>query len=399
MKMEREEIPLFVLSISHRQAPVEIRKQFSFDREQTRRFLSRMKEEPGVWGSVLVSTCNRTEVYFSGERKAVDAVQELLAGEKAADIRLLRRFFRIYQGQKAAEHLFRVTGGLDSMVLGEDEILGQIRTAYNTAREEQSADYYINALFQRALKSAKRIKTETCLSKSSVSIATLSAAQAVQFREGEKKVLLLGATGQMGSLIAKNLSGRKDIRLFAAVRRRCPAVLMENAAQIAYGERYSYIDQADIVISATASPHYTITYKACRAAVKTQKHRLFLDIAVPNDIDPDIALLEGAQLRNIDYFQEIANEHMSQKEEGLLQAERLIEKEREEAEKELIFHDFLPSLPGLMECLGDKNARQLFYLMKDYAGARELSVLLSLCRRLADAQREERETDGRDSVI
>ncbi len=399
MKMEREEIPLFVLSISHRQAPVEIRKQFSFDREQTRRFLSRMKEEPGVWGSVLVSTCNRTEVYFSGERKAVDAVQELLAGEKAADIRLLRRFFRIYQGQKAAEHLFRVTGGLDSMVLGEDEILGQIRTAYNTAREEQSADYYINALFQRALKSAKRIKTETCLSKSSVSIATLSAAQAVQFREGEKKVLLLGATGQMGSLIAKNLSGRKDIRLFAAVRRRCPAVLMENAAQIAYGERYSYIDQADIVISATASPHYTITYEACRAAVKTQKHRLFLDIAVPNDIDPDIALLEGAQLRNIDYFQEIANEHMSQKEEGLLQAERLIEKEREEAEKELIFHDFLPSLPGLMECLGDKNARQLFYLMKDYAGARELSVLLSLCRRLADAQREERETDGRDSVI
>ena len=399
MKMEREEIPLFVLSISHRQAPVEIRKQFSFDREQTRRFLSRMKEEPGVWGSVLVSTCNRTEVYFSGERKAVDAVQELLAGEKAEDIRLLRRFFRIYQGQKAAEHLFRVTGGLDSMVLGEDEILGQIRTAYNTAREEQSADYYINALFQRALKSAKRIKTETCLSKSSVSIATLSAAQAVQFREGEKKVLLLGAAGQMGSLIAKNLSGRKDIRLFAAVRRRCPAVLMENAAQIAYGERYSYIDQADIVISATASPHYTITYEACRAAVKTQKHRLFLDIAVPNDIDPDIALLEGAQLRNIDYFQEIANEHMNQKEEGLLQAERLIEKEREEAEKELIFHDFLPSLPGLMECLGDKNARQLFYLMKDYAGARELSVLLSLCRRLADAQREERETDGRDSVI
>lgn len=399
MKMEREEIPLFVLSISHRQAPVEIRKQFSFDREQTRRFLSRVKEEPGVWGSVLVSTCNRTEVYFSGERKAVDAVQELLAGEKAADIRLLRRFFRIYQGQKAAEHLFRVTGGLDSMVLGEDEILGQIRTAYNTAREEQSADYYINALFQRALKSAKRIKTETCLSKSSVSIATLSAAQAVQFREGEKKVLLLGAAGQMGSLIAKNLSGRKDIRLFAAVRRRCPAVLMENAAQIAYGERYSYIDQADIVISATASPHYTITYEACRAAVKTQKHRLFLDIAVPNDIDPDIALLEGAQLRNIDYFQEIANEHMNQKEEGLLQAERLIEKEREEAEKELIFHDFLPSLPGLMECLGDKNARQLFYLMKDYAGARELSMLLSLCRRLADAQREERETDGRDSVI
>lgn len=398
MKRQREEIPLFVLSVSHRQAPVEIRRQFSFDREEMRRFLSRLKGQPGVWGSVLVSTCNRTEVYFSGERKAVDALQELLAKEKAADIRLLRQFFRIYQGQKAAEHLFRVTSGLDSMVLGEDEILGQIRTAYNTACEEQSTDYYINALFQRALKSAKEIKTKTCLSKSSVSIATLSASCAVQFREGEKKVLLLGASGQMGSLIAKNLSGRKDIRLFAAVRRRCPAVLSENAAEIAYGERYSYLDQADIVISATASPHYTITYEACRAAVKTRKRRLFLDIAVPNDIDPDIAMLEGAELKNIDFFQEIASEHRNQKEEGLLQAERLIEKEREEAEKELIFHDFLPSLPGLLDCLGGKSARQLFYLLKDYAGAVELSVLLSLCRRLADGEAAS-ESGGGDSLI
>lgn len=380
--MEREEIPLFVLSISHRQAPVEIRKKFSFDREETLRFLSGMKEQRGVWGSVLVSTCNRTEVYFSGEKKAVVAVGRLLAQEKEADIHLLRRFFRIYQGEKAAEHLFRVTSGLDSMVLGEDEILGQIRIAYNTACGEGGTDYYINALFQRALSCAKQIKTKTCLSKSSVSIATLSAAQAVRFQEGEKKVLLLGAAGQMGSLIAKNLSGRKDIRLFAAVRRHSPAALPENAVEITYGERYYWIDQADVVISATASPHYTITYEACRDALKTEKKRLFLDIAVPCDIDPDIVLLKGAELKNIDFFQEIAKDHMSQKEEGMLQAERLIEKEREEAEKELIFHEFLPELPELRERLRDKSALQLFYLLRDYAGAKELSMLLAVCRRL-----------------
>ena len=108
--------PLFVLSISHKQAPVQIRSQFAFDREQTEDFLARMRGIEGVWGAVLVSTCNRTEVYYSGDASAGDAVQRLLADAKGADLHVLRRFFRSYQGERAVIHLFRVAAGLDSRV-------------------------------------------------------------------------------------------------------------------------------------------------------------------------------------------------------------------------------------------------------------------------------------------
>lgn len=378
--------PLFVLSISHKQAPVQIRSQFAFDREQTEDFLARMRGIEGVWGAVLVSTCNRTEVYYSGDALAGDAVQRLLADVKGADIHVLRRFFRSYQGEGAVRHLFRVAAGLDSMVLGEDEILGQIRNAYNTACGAQATDYYINAFFQRALGCAKQIKTQTCLSKSSVSIATLSAGEAVHFKKGGKRVLLLGATGQMGGLIAKNLSAREDIELVAAVRRHCGIPLPENATEIAYEERYAYIDQADVVISATASPHYTITYEACRDAVRTEKERLFLDIAVPRDMDPDLVLLEGASLKNIDYFKKIVSDHDGQKREGRRQAEDLIRIQCQEMEKELVFHGFRPFLEDFTRRLEGKSARQLFYLLKDCADAGELRTLLAVSKRLMEEQ-------------
>ena len=378
--------PLFVLSISHKQAPVQIRSQFAFDREQTEDFLARMRGIEGVWGAVLVSTCNRTEVYYSGDASAGDAVQRLLADAKGADIHVLRRFFRSYQGERAVIHLFRVAAGLDSRVLGEDEILGQIRDAYNTACGAHATDYYIHALFQRALGCAKQIKTKTCLSKSSVSIATLSASEAAHFKEGVKRVLLLGATGQMGGLIAKNLSARGDIELVAAVRRHCRISLPEGVREIAYEERYHYIDQADVVISATASPHYTITYEACRDAVRTEKERLFLDIAVPRDMDPDLVLLEGASLKNIDFFEKTAIDHDGQKKEGKRQAEDLIRIQCQEMEKDLVFHGFRPLLEDFTHWLEGKSARQLFYLLKDCADAGELRTLLAVSKRLMEEQ-------------
>ncbi|MBO5054814.1 MAG: glutamyl-tRNA reductase [Lachnospiraceae bacterium] len=387
MMQIQKEIPLFSLSISHKQAPVEVRKLFSFSQEERQLFLRHMKETDGVWGVVLVSTCNRTEVYFSGERKAVQKAEKLLAGEKKVDIHLLRKYYRSYQGEKVAQHLFHVMSGLDSMVLGEDEILGQMREAYNAACRENCTDYYINAVFQRALSCAKQVKTKTCLSKSSVSIATLSAAETVRFKEKNKNVLLLGITGQMGGLIAKNLAGRKDIRLYATVRRHSASQFPEGVKQIAYEERYDYIDDADVIISATASPHYTITYEACKKAVKTGKDRLFLDIAVPNDIDPDVSLLDGSILRNIDYFKTIASDHNSQKEEGREQAESIIQSECEEAEKELLFHEFWKDFEELKKKLQGKSAEQLLYILRDNADAEELKAVIAACRKiLADKE-------------
>lgn len=393
MAGEQEKTELFSLSISHKQAPLEIRKLFSFQQEERQLFLRKLKETEGVSGAVLVSTCNRTEVYFSGEKKAAVRVERLLAGEKQVDIHVLRGYFRSYQGEKAVRHLFQVISGLDSMVLGEDEILGQMREAYNAACGEGCADYRIHTVFQRALSCAKQVKTKTCLSKSSVSMATLSAAEAARFGKKDKTVLLLGITGQMGGLIAKNLGGRKDMRIFATVRRHQPAKLPEGVREIAYEDRYAYIDRADVIISATASPHYTLTYEACREAVKTRKERLFLDLAVPSDIDPDMLLLEGAAVRNIDYFQEIAVDHNSQKEEGRAQAEGIIRLECEEAEKELLFHGFLPELEELKEALQDKSAGQLLYMLRDSADSEELKTLIAVFRKALAGQKNGGETE------
>lgn len=376
------EIPLYSLSISHKQAPLEVRRLFSFSKEEEQTFLHRMQEIEGVEGVVLVSTCNRTEVYFSGQKKAVVAVERLLAEEKTVDIRILRKYYRSYQGEKVIRHLFSVISGLDSMVLGEDEILGQMREAYKLSCEEGCADYYINTVFQRALNCAKQIKTQTCLSKSSVSVATLSASQITHFKEGEKVVLLLGATGQMGSLIAKNLMGREDVHIYATMRKHHACSSLAGIEEIPYEKRYEYIDRADVIVSATASPHYTITCEDCEKAVQTAKERLFLDIAVPNDIDPDIAVLPQTTLFNIDYFQTIATEHNRQKEEGKGQAEEIIEEECGETTKELLFHSFIPSLSEFTERFGNKNAQQIFYKMRDVADKEELEALLSICGKL-----------------
>lgn len=388
MDDDRNNIPLYSLSISHKKAPLEVRKLFSFTKEQQQSFLERIRQTEEIDGAVLVSTCNRTEVYFTGKKEAVAIMEVFLAEEKRVDIRILRKYYRSYCGEKVMQHLFYVMSGLDSMVLGEDEILGQMREAYKLACQVKCVDYYINSVFQRALNCAKQIKTQTCLSKSSVSVATLSASEIVRFKEGMKVVLLLGVTGQMGSLIAKNLAERKDVQIYATMRRHRAPALAENVKEIAYEDRYAYLDRADVVVSATASPHYTLTFDECERVIRTEKKRLFLDIAVPNDMDPDIASLPEAELKNIDYFQTIAKEHNRQKQEGKGQAEEMIRTECEETAKELMFHSFLPTLQELKREMGTKSVEQLLYAMRDAADRDELEVLLSIWRKLLTGAKE-----------
>jgi len=393
MNFDGNTVPFYSLSISHKQAPLDIRGLFAFSKEQQILFLRRMMELDGIGGVVLVSTCNRTEVYFSGERLTVAGVERLFASEKQVDVHLLRKYFRTYQGYHAVQHLFYVISGLDSMVVGEDEILGQMRDAYNLSCRQDCADYYINAIFQRALSCAKQIKTETCLSRSSVSVATLCASEIARFKEGKKQVLLLGATGQIGSILLKDLIGRKDVCIHATVRRHRPLTILSgsdeeeqdmpsNVVEIPYEKRYEYMDQADVIVSATRSPHYTITFDACKEALISSKARLFLDIAMPSDIDPDIARFENVTFRNIDYFETLAREHNEQKLEAVGQAEQMIEKELDEAGKDLLFHDFLPKMRSVEQKLGDKNAKQLFFALKEAADKEELEVLLSVIGRV-----------------
>ena len=221
-------------------------------------------------------------------------MEDVLLGEAGAqDEEDIGNYLLFYHGKKAIHHLFQVAAGLDSMVIGEDQILGQVKTAHKQAREVGTTGVYLNTFFRMAVTGAKKVKTETELSKTSVSTATL----ALKVAEEElgtlkdKKVLIIGATGKIGQTKHGN----------------------DEFTTIDYEDRYEYLGQMDVVISATSSPHYTLTYSKMKKQLTTAKRRVFVDLAVPMDIEAKISAVDDTCYYNIDDFTRIARENNQKK--------------------------------------------------------------------------------------
>ena len=219
------------------------------------------------------------------------------------------QYLNIYSEEQTVAHIFKVCCGLDSMVLGEDEILGQVKDAYQMTLEEKAADYEANVIFQKAITCAKKTKTDTNLSRTPVSIATLVANEVFHFeKEGsqEKKVLIMGVTGKIGSTIAKNILSKSGIEVYGTVRSHKSDLTFQWKSShihlVDYADRYAYMEDADIIISATSSPHYTVVAEKLEQVFTTSKKRLFIDVAVPIDIDPAIGEISGVTLYDIDFF-------------------------------------------------------------------------------------------------
>lgn len=201
--------------------------------------------------------------------------------------RLSKQIFLFYD-DKAISHLYNVVSGIDSMVIGEDEILGQIKRAYAFAQRCKTTGYELNTVFQAAIACAKRIKTETALSKTSVSMATLAANEVARLGENVS-VMVIGATGKIGTSLVKNLVSHKNISIITTLRNHNNDLTYRNdVSAVEYNDRYKYIDKVDCLISATSSPHYTITYYDLQKCLKENKNRFFIDLAVPPDIDREI---------------------------------------------------------------------------------------------------------------
>lgn len=391
--MSCEPLPIYCLSMSHKNAPVEIRRRFAFTQAQALALLQTACADFAS-GAVLVATCNRMELYFSAreapsaDRAAEDDVllraQTLIAASKGENLQDYRAFCVSYAGAQAVRHLFSVASGLDSMVLGENEILGQLRESYKRSCESSYADFYMNFIFQRALSCAKRVKTETNLSKTTESIATLAVKEIMSFRaqtcadRPEIAVLLIGASGQTGGLIVRDLAERSGVRVFATVRSSYPLPELPNVQKIGYDERFCYLDRADVVVSATKSPHCTIALSDTARALSSEKQRLFIDLAVPNDIEPGVKNIAGVTLKNIDCFTKIAAEHNLQKKRGVEEAYAILAEELDETVKELQFHGEIDFIQAFGKAVGAKSGLRFLYDMRSYATAEQLSVLLEL---------------------
>ena len=381
-----------LISVSYQYAPLSIREKFSFSREEQAKIMERLVLTKEVEECILISTCNRTELYCYGndqeEKREVFAVmQELLlhaAGltkeEKASS------YLRFFQDQKASHHLFQVAAGLDSMVIGEDQILGQVKEAHEYGMELGTTGVYLNTLFRYAVTGAKKVKTETELSKTSVSTASLAIKKADQELLGleGKKVLIIGASGKIGSIVLKNLQCVKEVSIYATVRRSSIGTGTHGLSfeQIPYEKRYEYLDEMDVIISATASPHYTITEQEFSNAITKRKKRICIDLAVPMDIEKSVKNLDRVVYYNIDDFEKISRANNEKKQKEAEAAEFILDDYEAKFERWRIFKEndqVMQTITQFTMCENEKKdtkyaIKKLFYQVRDSADPKNLEA-------------------------
>lgn len=322
---------LIVLGINHRTAPVEVRGQVTFPPEQLARALAELTALDDVHEAAILSTCNRTEVYCTRDDTASAAVADWLCRFHKIDPGTLQPHLYNYLEAEAVRHILRVAAGLDSMILGEPQILGQMKDSYQQALQANSLDTLVNRLFQHTFSVAKQIRTDTAIGASPVSVAFAAVSLARQiFGRLEKQTALLIGAGETIELTARHLHERGIGKIVIANRTVSRA--HDLAAQFdGYGieldEIPAHLAEADIVISSTGSSEPVITRGQVKKALKKRKHRpiFMVDIAVPRDIATNVAELDDIYLYTVDDLQQVIEENLHSREEAAQQAEEIID--------------------------------------------------------------------------
>ena len=306
-------MPLVVLGLNHRTAPIEVRERMVFDTAALPGALAELHSQPGISESLIVSTCNRTELYCVVDGDAECLRRWLLTRHAAHGFEHC-----LYEHLDAAavRHVFAVAGGLDSLVLGEPQILGQLKDAFRAAQECNTAGSLLNRLFQATFTVAKRVRTETRIGASAVSVASAAVALArrVFAGFGQHTALLVGA-GEMVELAARHLQGQGIARLIIANRsiQRAQRLAADfRGSAIALDALPVHLPQADIIISSTASPTHVITHAMMLRALAERRHRpvFIVDIAVPRDVEPAVGELEDVYLYTIDDLRQVVDDNI-----------------------------------------------------------------------------------------
>ncbi len=333
--LEAVPMTLLALGINHKTAPVSLRERVTFSPESMDQALNSLLQQPLVQGGVVLSTCNRTELYLSVEQQ--ENLHEQLITWLCNYHKLspddVRQSLYWHHGNDAVRHLMRVASGLDSQVLGEPQILGQVKKAFAESQRGQSLSSELERLFQKSFSVAKRVRTETEIGTSAVSVAFAACSLARQIFESlsELHVLLVGA-GETIELVARHLREHQVKHMIIAnrTRERAQSLASEVGAEvITLPEIDARLADADIIISSTASPLPIIGKGMVERALKTRRNQpmLFVDIAVPRDIEPEVGKLSNAYLYSIDDLQAIIQHNMAQRQAAAVQAESIVQQE------------------------------------------------------------------------
>lgn len=325
-------MPIIVLGLSHHTCPVEVRERFAFDDAEILAIVRDLRNRGLVAEGVIVSTCNRMELYAvtaSAERESLAQIRAYLVERRGYDKPLTDEFYLLHEPH-SLEHLFKVACGLDSMLLGETEILGQLKKAYELALQHQHTGGRLNKAFQRAFNVAKHIRTSTNIQRGSVSVASAAVelAEKIFSNLAEHQVMVIGA-GDTSEKTARALLSRGAKSLIVSNRsyERAAALAQELSGRAIHFEEWTgEFEHIDIVISSTAAPHHILDRAKLEPIMKIRRNRplLLIDIAVPRDIDPEVNFLDSVYLYNIDDLQAIADNYLKQRQEDIARCEEYI---------------------------------------------------------------------------
>ncbi|WP_106768523.1 glutamyl-tRNA reductase [Paenibacillus faecalis] len=350
---------IVVVGLNYRTAPVEVRERFTFAEKDLPEALKQLKSTKSVLEGVIVATCNRTEIYVVVDRLHMCGYFIRSFMEQWFDIKReeFTQHLYIYEDEQAIEHLFRVTCSLDSMVIGETQILGQVRSAFLKSQEEKATGTWFNMLFKQAVTLGKRVHSETSIGESAVSVsyAAVELGKRIFGTFKDKKVLILGA-GKMSELTVKHLYSNGAAEVIVANRTRARA---EELARKFRGtpcdisEAMERLHEADIVISSTGADDYVLNPAQVKESMKKRPSRplFMIDIAVPRDIDPEVGEVSNVFLYDIDDLEGIVESNMEMRRTEAAKIESMIEEEMD------AFHQWLKTLGvrPVIRALQDKS--------------------------------------------
>jgi glutamyl-tRNA reductase len=325
-------MPVVALGLSHHTAPVTVRERFAFAEAKIPAALQTMRETGIVEEVVILSTCNRVEIYASTTleaAKAFDEIQGFLVRIHEYRDPINDQLYRFAEPH-SVEHLFKVACGLDSLVLGETEVLGQLKKAYDLALQHGHTGGRLNKIFQRAFNVAKQIRTETSIQRGSVSVGSVAVelAEKIFGSLDERNVMVIGA-GDTSEKTARALlsRGAKGIVVTNRSHEKAVALAAElNGRAVGFDDWAAEFAKIDIVISSTSAPNYVIDRARLAPLLRLRRGDpvLLIDIAVPRDIDPEVNFLEGVFLYNIDDLQAIAADYLKQRRQEIAHCEAII---------------------------------------------------------------------------
>ncbi|HSM77490.1 MAG TPA: glutamyl-tRNA reductase [Bryobacteraceae bacterium] len=356
-----------ITGLSHRNAPVEVRELLAFDAAAIPAALQALKRRPGFLEGMILSTCNRVEVALASEEGSSEEplVDDFLAETRQLKPDSIRPYLYRYSGSEAIRHLFRVACSLDSMVVGEPQILGQLKSAYAVAKQEGAVSGFLDGLLTRAFSVAKRVRTETEIGASAVSVsyAAVELAREIFGSLKESSIMLIGA-GKMSEAAARHLTRNGVSRILVTNRtadRAAEMARLFNGSIVEYDRFAASLHEVDIAITSSGAPHYILTREQMKRVVDARRNRpiFLIDIAVPRNIEPSVNELDHVFLYDIDDLQNVVDRNRNSRLQIANEAERIVAEETERMLSRLRVKEITPTIVSLQEQLENVRSAEM----------------------------------------